>query len=110
VGALTDVGAYDLSASPVGTFDQGGNLWEWNEEIAFGTNRGDRGGSWDNPYILPASAPFQFNPTIENETVIRVGLLRWFSMMAAPTSSAEPPIAECWSPATRRSTSSSRRA
>jgi formylglycine-generating enzyme required for sulfatase activity len=27
-----DVGAYALSDSPYGTFDQGGNAWEWNEE------------------------------------------------------------------------------
>ena len=26
----TDVGAYTVSASPYGTFDQGGNVWEWN--------------------------------------------------------------------------------
>ena len=28
---LTDVGAYSLSLSPYGTFDQGGNVAEWNE-------------------------------------------------------------------------------
>ena len=26
---LTDVGAYTASLSPYGTFDQGGNVWEW---------------------------------------------------------------------------------
>jgi len=31
VGDLTDVGSYTGSASPYGTFDQGGNVWEWNE-------------------------------------------------------------------------------
>ena len=35
VNALTDVGAYALSASPYGTFDQGGNVAEWNEQIGF---------------------------------------------------------------------------
>src|SRR5690606_13990190 len=44
-GALTDVGAYGLSGSPYGTFDQGGNVWEWNETIV-GSNRGFRGGGW----------------------------------------------------------------
>lgn len=28
--ALTDVGAFSNSASAYGTFDQGGNVWEWN--------------------------------------------------------------------------------
>ena len=45
-GALTDAGAYTLSDSPAGTFDQAGNVWEWNEAILFGSNRGQRGGSW----------------------------------------------------------------
>ena len=47
-GALTDVGAYSLSDSPYGTYDQGGNVWEWNEEIVYGSYRGIRGGSWDD--------------------------------------------------------------
>jgi len=33
VNYLTDVGAYTSAPSPYGTFDQGGNLWEWNEGI-----------------------------------------------------------------------------
>jgi hypothetical protein len=32
-GDLTDVGSYTESPSPYGTFDQGGNLWEWTETI-----------------------------------------------------------------------------
>ena len=31
MGDLTDVGSYPGSASPYGTFDQGGNVWEWTE-------------------------------------------------------------------------------
>jgi len=30
---LTDVGAYSQAVSPYGTFDQGGNVWEWNELV-----------------------------------------------------------------------------
>ena len=45
-GTLTDVGAYALSGSPSGTFDQGGNVWEWHEQIKYGSNRGLRGGAW----------------------------------------------------------------
>jgi formylglycine-generating enzyme required for sulfatase activity len=46
----TDAGAYTLSASPYGTFDQGGNVWEWNERLFIdpvfpeNTVRGMRGG------------------------------------------------------------------
>jgi formylglycine-generating enzyme required for sulfatase activity len=32
-GNTTDVGAYTTSPSANGTFDQGGNVWEWNETI-----------------------------------------------------------------------------
>lgn len=38
------VGSYPNAASFYGTFDQGGNAWEWNEAIVFGTLRGLRGG------------------------------------------------------------------
>jgi formylglycine-generating enzyme required for sulfatase activity len=47
VGDLTDVGSYTGSASPYGTFDQGGNVFEWNEAIIFGSSRGVRGGSFN---------------------------------------------------------------
>jgi len=57
VGAPTDVGAYTGAASPYGTFDQGGNVWEWNEQISSGSSRGLRGGSWNtNASKLAASA------------------------------------------------------
>lgn len=39
------MGAYTGSASPYGTFDQGGNVWEWNEQIVSGSGRGMRGGT-----------------------------------------------------------------
>ena len=48
VGDLTDAGSYTGSASPVGTFDQGGNVFEWNEAIISGSSRGVRGGSFFN--------------------------------------------------------------
>jgi len=44
---LTDVGTYSGSSGPYGTFDQGGNLYEWNASVILQTNRGLRGGSWD---------------------------------------------------------------
>ena len=42
----TPVGEFQNSDSPYGTFDQGGNVWEWNETNLSGSNRGMRGGSF----------------------------------------------------------------
>ena len=65
---LTDVGAYTLAASPYGTFDQAGNVWEWNETIDPVTpaNRGVRGGGWDDgPSLVSKTLPQSLDPTDE---------------------------------------------
>jgi formylglycine-generating enzyme required for sulfatase activity len=53
----TIVGSYPGSASPYGTFDQGGNVYEWTEAIIGGSSRAIRGGSFDSsPSFLAAAA------------------------------------------------------
>ena len=42
----TEVGEFENSASPYGTFDQGGNVWEWNENLIQNVYRPLRGGCW----------------------------------------------------------------
>jgi sulfatase modifying factor 1 len=46
----TEVGSHEESASPYGTFDQGGNVWEWNETVLNEVSRGKRGGSFEDTY------------------------------------------------------------
>jgi formylglycine-generating enzyme required for sulfatase activity len=66
----TSAGAYSLSESPYGTFDQGGNVWEWNEASVQGWSRGLRGGSCarrsfglgDGVTRLHSSNRFQYYP------------------------------------------------
>jgi formylglycine-generating enzyme required for sulfatase activity len=45
--ATTVAGQFQNSSSPYGTFDQGGNLWEWNETIINGSSRIQRGGAYN---------------------------------------------------------------
>lgn len=69
-GTLTDVGAYALSDSPSGTFDQGGNVYEWHEQIKFDTDRGLRGGAWSGDWSnLDASNSDYDSPTLEIDNI-----------------------------------------
>jgi formylglycine-generating enzyme required for sulfatase activity len=65
-GDLTAAGSYTGSPSPYGTFDQGGNVNEWNETIFNGNYRGVRGGSFDvDWFYLAASNPSESSPSPE---------------------------------------------
>lgn len=82
-GALTDIGAYGLSKSPSGTYDQGGNVVEWVENIPAGSIeppgsplRGGRGGGWnlDASYLATSNLNDGGLPTDEDRFIgIRVG-------------------------------------
>jgi len=53
---ITEVGEFENSPSPYGTFDQGGNVWEWNEGVRDASSRGIRGGSYgDGDYYMAKS-------------------------------------------------------
>lgn len=54
---FTDVGAYTLSVSPYGTFDQGGNVGEWTDSVDANTlRRVFRGGNAGDGISLLASS------------------------------------------------------
>jgi len=84
---LTDVGAFSSSASAYGTYDQGGNLREWNDAL-IGSSRGLRGGCW---YGLEGDLRSSvrdggFDPTIEDSLV-------GFRLASVPQS-ADPGVPE----------------
>ncbi len=58
-------GEWENSASPYRTFDQGGNVWEWNE-AGINSSRGLRGGAVDDEAgDLRASFRYYYPPTSE---------------------------------------------
>lgn len=76
---LIDVGAYTGSPSPYGTFDQGGNVAEWNEDIinSLSGSRAIRGGGWSGLTTpLKASSVGQLDPSsVNNARGFRLVLL-----------------------------------
>ena len=65
---LTDVGAFSNSASFYGTFDQSGNVFQWNDlDGTAGSSRGMRGGFWSNsdPFLLSSSYGYSNVPSYE---------------------------------------------
>ena len=66
----TEAGAFENSGSPYDTFDQGGNVWEWNEAIVSTSYRGLRGGAFDgNDGNLLVTFRYAYDPTLEYENL-----------------------------------------
>lgn len=74
----TEVGAHENSASPYGTFDQGGNVVEWNESIPLFNGRGLRGGAYlfGSDLLAAWTRPFEYHSSDEFSDIgFRVGHL-----------------------------------
>jgi formylglycine-generating enzyme required for sulfatase activity len=71
VGSAVNVGTYSSDPSSYGTFDQGGNVYEWNDTVSSGgSSRGIRGGSWVSPgYNLASSDSSYTSPSSENGVI-----------------------------------------
>jgi formylglycine-generating enzyme required for sulfatase activity len=65
VGSSTDVGTYSSDPSTYGTFDQGGNVYEWNDAVIYDSSRGLRGGSWNGFDSGSSSNSSDINPSFE---------------------------------------------
>ena len=66
----TVFGAHRNSESPYDTFDQGGNVMEWNEAVIDGSTSGLRGGSYDGHDLAQRAANrSNLPPTFETDAV-----------------------------------------
>jgi formylglycine-generating enzyme required for sulfatase activity len=95
---LTPVGSFSGSGSYYGTFDQGGNVWEWNQSVDGVLDPGLRGGSWQDgtstglasdpgytpppgPYFADATSGFRLAAIPEPTTVITGLLCIWVAVL-----------------------------
>ena len=67
---LTAVGAFADTTSPYGAYDLGGDVFQWNESVYYGSYRGLRGGSFDYDNGGLQSGNYNVgNPTGENHSI-----------------------------------------
>ena len=71
---ITAAGAYSLSEGAYGTYDQGGNVSEWVEEILDGGRPLSRGGGYGSTYPGLA-APWRDLPSLGDDDGFRVGMV-----------------------------------
>jgi formylglycine-generating enzyme len=60
VGDTTPVGSYPYP-SYYGTYDQGGDAWQWNESVYLGSSRGLRGGSYHDGFMYLQSNYYDYD-------------------------------------------------
>lgn len=85
---LTNVGAFSASASYYGTFDQGGNVGEWNDLTgAANSSRGRRGGSFSNS-LTPNALSATYRDGHETSYSDQVTGFRLVSAVPEPVSNA----------------------
>jgi formylglycine-generating enzyme len=71
---LTDVGAFTNSASFYGTFDQSGNVYQWNDlDGTAGSSRGLRGGYWGDFFSASLSSSFSRTGDPLDEGAVDIG-------------------------------------
>ena len=72
----TNVGRHSGDPSSYGTFDQGGNVWEWNDAVIFGDARGLRGGGWGSVDSgLQSSYRADYEPRVPEPTSVVLAMV-----------------------------------